>query len=220
MKKGNDIKKVLIIGGKGNGTVIAGAMIDACAKGETDYEFCGFINDDETNIEGFPVVGKLKNIRFFIEKGFYFIFTLYKIGHQMERIALLNSLKIPEYLWFTFIHPLSYIAPNVKIGKGSVVMPFSAVSFGAEIGDHCLLMVSSSVGHNTKIENCCHIAAQACIGSCVEIRKGVHVGLNATVRENLVMGEYSVLGMGAVLLSSVPDHEIYAGNPALFKKEA
>jgi acetyltransferase-like isoleucine patch superfamily enzyme len=64
------------------------------------------------------------------------------------------------------------------------------------------------------------VAAQACVGAKLKVGKGVHFGLNCTVRENLTIGDYATIGMGAVLTKNVGEKEIWAGNPAKFLRMA
>ncbi len=213
------MKKVIIIGGLGNGSVIANAIIDANKRGFKEWEFAGYLNDrveKEESIEGFPILGKLADVQKFIKKGFNFIYTIYRIDGQKERIELFESLKIPESQLAIFIHPAAYIAPNVKVGKGTVVMPNVSISSGTKIGKCCLIMVGATIGHNNEIGNYCHFAAQSCTSSFVKTEEGVHLGLNSTVRENLLIGKYSTLGMGSVLLENMEAEEIWAGNSAKF----
>ncbi len=219
-------KKVIILGGSGNGSVVAAAIQDANSRGYKEYEVAGYLNDrldPGHDIEGKPVLGGLKDAIRFIEEGYYFINTIYRIDGQDRRIALFENMNIPESNLATFIHPLSYVAANVKVGPGCVIMPHASVSSGVKLGRCCLVMVNAVIGHNSRIDDYCHVAAQSCLGACNRVKKGVHLGLNASVRENLTLGEYSALGMGGVLLNDMGDFEIWTGVPAkllrLAKKE-
>jgi acetyltransferase-like isoleucine patch superfamily enzyme len=58
------------------------------------------------------------------------------------------------------------------------------------------------------------------VGSYLKIARGVHIGLNASVRENLTLGECSSLAMGGVLVNDMKDYEIWAGVPAKFLRMA
>ena len=209
-------KKVLIMGGGGNASVIAFAIIDANLRGDKSLEFVGYINDrDEVNeIEGYPVVGGLKDIPDLINQDYYFINAIGKIGVQKDRIALLESLNIPDERYVTFIHPLAYVAPNVRLGPGCVVMPNVSISPGTRIGKCTRVMVNAIIGHNNNIGEYCFFAAHSCTGAYLNIRDGVFVSLNATVREFLTLESYSTVGMGAVLTKSIGENEIWIGNPA------
>lgn len=215
-------KKVIILGGLGNGSVIANAIVDANKHGYKEWEFVGYLNDrvkKDSLIEGFPVLGKTKDASKFIKKDYYFINTIYRIDGQQKRIKLFESLKIPDSSLATFIHPMAYVAPNVKLGHGTVIMPNVSISSGTIFGKCCLVMVGATIGHNNEIGNYCHFAAQCCTSSFIKISAGVHVGLNATIRENLKIGKNSALGMGSILLKSIDENEIWAGNPAKFIRQ-
>jgi acetyltransferase-like isoleucine patch superfamily enzyme len=47
------------------------------------------------------------------------------------------------------------------------------------------------------------------------IKKGASVGANATIMGGVVLGKYSLIGAGAVVTKSVPDHAMVYGNPAI-----
>lgn len=66
----------------------------------------------------------------------------------------------------------------------------------------------------------CHVGKGAFITACAELSGGVRVGENAWIGPNssfmqkVVIGERSVIGLGAVVTKSVPAFTVYAGNPA------
>ena len=212
-------KHVVILGGLGNGSVIAAAIEDACRRGEKEWEVAGYLNDRipvGEEIEGFPVLGPLTEVPRFLDEGYSFINTIYRIDGQKKRQELFESLEIPDDNLATFIHPLAYVPPGVRIGPGSVIMPYGMISPGVTLGRGCLVMVGASLGHNTEIADHCHFAAQSCVGAYITIGRGVHIGLNASVRENLTIGDGGTLAMGAVLLEDIGEGQIWGGVPAKF----
>ncbi len=209
--------KVIIIGGIGNGTAIAAAIDDANRRGNDELVCAGFLNDrfeSSETIEDYPVLGRLTEADRFLSEGYSFINTIYRIDGQEQRIKLFEDLNIPDDRLATFVHPLAYVAPNVKLAPGSVIMPNASISPSAVLGKGCLVMVSANIGHNTVVDDYCHFAAQSCVSSFVKVGKGVHVGLNASVRENLELGDWSTVAMGAVLMNNINKYEIWAGVPA------
>jgi len=212
-------RKVLILGGLGNGSVIAEAIQDANRRGYQEWEFCGYLNDRipvGSFIEGKPVIGKLENIQKMINRDYFIINTIYRIDGQKKRIGIFENLKIPENKLATFVHPTVYHATDVKLSPGTVLMPHVSISSRVEIGKASLIMVGASIGHNTKIGSYCHFAAQSCISSYVKIGTGVHIGLNATIREQVTIGDFAAVGMGSVVLDNIPSNQVWAGNPARF----
>ena len=217
------MRKVAILGGLGNGAVVAAAIEHARRMGATDLEVAGFLNDREeqgTIIDMFPVIGKTSDAKRLLESGYWFINTILRIDGNRERIEMFESLGIPDDRLATFVHPMAYVAPSVQLGAGCVIMPNVSMSPGTKLGRGCMMMAGSMMGHDNVVGDFCHIAAQAAVGSYLTIGKGVHIGLNATVRENLTIGDYATLGAGAMLTKNIGANEIWAGNPAKFLRKA
>ena len=217
------MRKVLILGGLGNGSVIANAITHAQRLGATDLVCAGFLNDRTPvgeYIDDYPVLGRVADAPRFQAEGYLFINTILRIDNQCERLDLFAQLGIDDAHLATFVHPMAYVAPNVKMEPGTVIMPQACVSPGTHFGRGCLVMVAATIGHDNEIGEFTHIAAQTCVGSYLKIGRGVHIGLNATIRENLTIADYATIGMGAVLTKDVGEKEIWVGNPAKFLRKA
>lgn len=217
------MRKVAILGGKGNAALVAAAMEHARRMGATEWEVAGFLNDREpvgSIIDMFPVIGKTTDAKRLLDDGYWFVNAILRIDGNHERIAMFENLGIPDDRLATFVHPMAYVAPSVQLGAGCIIMPNVSMSQGTKLGKGCLMMVGSMMGHDNIVGDFCHIAAQAAVGSYLTIGKGVHIGLNATVKENLSIGDFATLGAGAVLTKNMGENEIWAGNPAKFLRYA
>ena len=217
------MSKVAILGGLGNGAVVAAAIEHARRMNATDLEVAGFLNDRAeigSMIDMFPVIGKVSDAKRLLDEGYWFINTILRIDGNKERIAMFENLGIPDDRLVTFVHPMAYVAPSVQLGAGCIIMPNVSMSPGTKLGKGCLMMAGAMMGHDNVVGDFCHIAAQAAVGSYLQIGKGVHIGLNATIRENLTIGDFATLGAGAVLTKNIGEKEIWAGNPAKFLRNA
>jgi UDP-3-O-[3-hydroxymyristoyl] glucosamine N-acyltransferase len=168
-----------------------------------------------SRIEGIPVLGDNKQAKKFVEAGYYFINAEYKLDNQPELIRNFKKLKIPESRLITFVHPRAYIAKNVVLSPGVIVMANAAISSGSKIGKCTILMSGATVGNNSNISDYCFLDSQACLGAFVKAGEGVHIGLNSTIKESVVMKRMSSVAMGSVLLRDTSTLEIWAGNPAI-----
>ena len=217
--------KVIIIGGLGSGTVIAQAIMDANNRGDLSAVVEGFMSHDKEVgelIEGIPVVVKQskENVAKCFGEGYKFIFALHRMDGGERFTSLYDELGLGPEMMATFIHPNTYVAPNVVVKPGAIILPFVMISAGAIIGGNTLIMTGATVGHNTELADFTHVASQAVVGAYIKTSVGTHVGLNATIREYITIGKYSTIGMGSVLTKNVGDHEMWVGNPAKFLRKS
>ena len=86
-------KKVVIIGGEGNGGVIAACIEDNRNRySDFEWELVGFINDYETEVCGYPVVGKLSDIPSLLQTtDYYFSWAIHLVGRNVKTVELFLS---------------------------------------------------------------------------------------------------------------------------------
>ena len=201
--------KIVIIGGRGNGTVVASTIEDC-----SDHEVVGFLNHgNDTEIEGYPVLGPPENW-IDMDLDVYFIFTLSSVKVTSERYKLLKQLHIPEHRFASIIHPSAVVSKQAKIGKGVVMMPLVLVGPGVRIGNHSMLLGQSFIGHDTVLDEMVFVANNATIGGDIKIQRGAHIGSNSSILEHIIIQEYAVVGLGAVVVKDVSAYDVVVGNPA------
>ena len=209
-------KKVIIIGGVGNGTVVSSAVEDIMRK-SPEWELLGFLNDQMKvgeEVGGFSVLGTVDEAPRFNKKDCYFIYTLVTVKQAYERIQRLHSLGIPIEKFAILKHPTAVISRNVKLGYGVVLMPGVIISPGVTIGNHTQLYANSFVGHDTTVGDYCFIANNASVGGYITVEEGVHIGSNCSIIERVTLGRWSLVGLGSVVLGDVEPFTKVVGNPA------
>lgn len=216
------MKRLVIIGGHGNGTVVCSTIEDAIAESQ-EWQIEGFLNDRlemGEMIGGFPVLGKVDAAPRLNADDCYFVYTLAVVKIARERFQRLRELGIPPEKFATFKHPTAVVGRNVRLGHGVVLMPGVVISPDVTIGDHSQLYANAFVGHDTRMGDCCFIANNASVGGLVTVEEGAHIGSNSSIRERVVLGEWSIVGLGAVVLKDVLAYETVVGNPARSITEA
>lgn len=139
---------------------------------------------------------------------------------------------------------IGIIAKNCEIGEGTVVWHYAnlygcKIGKNCRIGSFVEIRPEVKIGDNCKIECGAYIPSGVTIGNNVfvgphvvftnglypkatgEWRKvptiiedGASIGANATIRCGVTIGKNSLIGCGAVVTKSVPQDEVWAGNPA------
>lgn len=211
------MKKLIIIGGFGNGTVVQSTVEDINAV-SPQWEIIGFLNDREEGlINGVPVLGKIEKEvvhKYLQDPDVYFFYTLISVKLNHKFLYKLHQLEIPKERFATIIHPTAVISKFAKIGYGTCIQPFVSVGPNVTIGDHVQIFAQSLVGHGAQLEDYSYVANNACIGADVRLKEGAYLGTNCTTLEFVTIGKWSIVGMGSVVIKSVDDFTKVVGNPA------
>jgi len=215
------LKRVIILGGHGDGVVIASSLDDLRALGEAVMPY-GFLNDHEpqgTLIGGLPVLGQIDEAdKFLDQKDVLFISAILKAKESYDRAKKVEGLIIPLERFLTLIHPQATVSTRAKIGAGTFVGPHVNIMPNVVIGNHCSFRASANVGHDCVVGDFCYMGPNSTLSGRVRLGNGVHIGPNASVLERVELGNYCLIGMGSVVLKSVPGFSIAFGNPAKVQK--
>ena len=211
------MKKLIIIGGYGNGTVVQSTVEDINSV-TPEWEILGFLNDKEVGlINSVPVLGpvdKLTVDKYMGDPNVFFFYSLISVKLNFKFLKKLTDLGIPREKFATIIHPTAVISKFSEIGYGTCIQPLVVVGPNTKIGNHVHIFAQALIGHGAKLEDYSYVANNACIGADVNLKEGAYLGTNATTLEFVTLGKWSITGMGAVVLKSVPDYAKVVGNPA------
>jgi len=211
-------KNVLIIGGEGNGGVVASCIKDMNDRFDNkELIVVGFLNDEVeigSEINGYPVMGKTSDVQKYIKQDFHFAFVVHPFGKGKIRYELFENLNIPLDRLVTVVHPSSVVAYNTNLAPGTLVMPNCHISNSTNIGIATFISPNSTIGHHCNIGKLCHFCTGSVSGSYLNIGDASDIGINATIVEKVNIGSFSSLAAGSVLNRKINDEEFFAGNPA------
>lgn len=91
------------------------------------------------------------------------------------------------------IHCKAWVAPQVKIGVGTVIMAGAVVQPGARIGRFCIINSGATVDHHCVLEDFVHIAPGAHLCGNVRIGEGALVGVGVGIEPGAVIPAWSVV---------------------------
>ncbi|WP_171946642.1 acyltransferase [Flaviramulus basaltis] len=117
-------------------------------------------------------------------------------------------------------HDLCIESPRlVSIGNNSSIMAHCTIFAGAgvEIGDNVQISancVISGATHPLDPER-----RKEQINKNVVIANNVWIGMSVSILPGVTIGENSIIGAGSVVTKSVPQNQIWVGNPAKLLKE-
>jgi len=215
-------KKVIIIGGEGNGGVVASLIEDNRLRfDDNKFEVIGFLNDFESGkkINDYDVLGSLEDSKKYLNKSdVMFVFAIHLIGRNPLIKKTFEQLEIPIEKYATIIHKSAFVAKNAILEPGVIVMSNSYVGPASKIGACTLIMANAMIGHNTTVGKLCHFSVGSITSSYVTIGDYSDVTLGARVLEKRKIGNFAVAGANSLITKDIPDHEIHVGSPAKFMK--
>ncbi|OEY73950.1 PglD-related sugar-binding protein [Salegentibacter salarius] len=209
------MKKLIIIGGHGNGTVAASTVEDL-NKRKKEWEIIGFLNDFEESIYHYPVLGPISKEsvnKYINDFNIFFLYTLITPKFREKSLNKLLDLKIPKEKFATVIHPTAVVSEFSKIGYGCVIQPLVSVGPGVEIDNFVQIFAQSLIGHDARIKDYGYVANNACVGAKVILEEGAYLGTNCSLLENIVIGKWAFVGMGSVVIKHVSNYTKVVGNP-------
>jgi sugar O-acyltransferase (sialic acid O-acetyltransferase NeuD family) len=109
----------------------------------------------------------------------------------------------------TFIHPMSSITVETKLGENCLIADLVAIQPGTMIGDNTIVRSLSAIGSNCKIGNHCWISAGATLADQVEVGDYSFIGAGSIIESGVSIGENNIIGLGSVITSNTHDGECY-----------
>ena len=214
-------KKVIIVGGEGNGGVIASAIADNRKRfNDDEWEVVGFVNDFEKEVDGYPVIGKMADIHDLINTtDYYFSWAIHLVGRNYKTAEMFSKANIPDERLATIVHKTAFVGERVVLGPGSFVMANSYVGPGAVVGKCSLIMANCSIGHNVKIGQLCHCSVGTVMTGYSELGFCADMAVASTILAYKKVGNYAMVAAASLATHDVPEGEIWAGSPAKLLKK-
>lgn len=136
------------------------------------------------------------------------------IGDNAARVRVSASLRQRGLLLATAISPNAYVAPDVAVGTGVLIVHGAVVNAGTRIGDDAIVNTGATVDHDGLIGNGAHIAPGCHLAGNVTVGRLSFLGVGTVVIPGIEIGSESTLGAGSVVIRDLGDNRMAWGNPA------
>ena len=135
-------------------------------------------------------------------------------GEPTDRIRLIKYLEEKNVKFATIIHPDTFIPESSHVGKGCIIQNQCFISCNVRIEDHVYIQPKVNIGHDDVLGKGCILSGMANLGGHVEISKFSFIGMSAVLKEDVKIGDNSIIGMASAVYKNVPDGMVAIGNPA------
>ncbi|WP_255769394.1 acetyltransferase [Pseudarthrobacter sulfonivorans] len=188
----------------------------AMVRSSGQYDVVGLLDDDRemagVTVDGAPVLGTIDDAAKYTHA---FILVCLGSGKAREMVVdRLSVMGLHEARYATAIDPSVQYPEGCRIGRGSILLRNVTLTASVTLGSHVVAMPSVTFTHDDDVADFATFAAGASLGGGVRVGRAAYLGMNSSVRERTSVGAYATVGMGAAVLSNVPDGETWVGVPA------
>lgn len=207
------MKNILIIGASGHGKVI----VDIIEK-QNKYRIQGFLDTYKQKgdkLFNYPILGTEDDLNDIVRKYdiygcFIAIGDNYTRKVMAEKIVFLNS----RIKFVNAIHPTAIIGKNVELGNGIAIMAGVIVNSDSNIGNFCILNTCSFLEHDGAMHDYSSISSGVRTGGNLTLMECSSICIGATVLENIIIENDTVIGAGALVNKNIPSLVVAYGVPA------
>jgi sugar O-acyltransferase (sialic acid O-acetyltransferase NeuD family) len=119
----------------------------------------------------------------------------------------------------TVIHPSVRMSRWVEVRPGTIIAAGSILTTQITLGPHTLVNLSCTIGHDTVVGAYCNINPGCQISGGVKFGEGVYFGTGAVIIQGKSVGDWSIIGAGAVVSADIPSHVTAVGVPCRVIKQ-
>ena len=208
------MKDLIIIGASGFGREVAWA-VERINKSMSTWHIVGFLDDDESlqgkEINGYKVLGKTTSVNDYPES-----FFVCAVGASRIREKIINRVKEinPAIKFGTIIDPSVEISELVTIGEGTIICAHTIITVNIAIGAHVIINLDCTIGHDAVLHDFVTVYPSANISGMTNIGHAAELGTGMQIIQGKKIGDYSIIGAGAVVVKDIPEKCTAVGSPA------
>jgi acetyltransferase EpsM len=207
-------KDLIVLGGGGHARVV----IQAAQSKPGEWNLAGYVDPTKRDSSrlGVKYLGE-DDVKIASDPAFAHCRFVLGLGSTFEaraRREIVQRLKLASERWATVVHARACVSPTAALAPGCVVLAGAYVNAGAAIGPHGIVNTGAIIEYDAVLGGFVHAAPAAVVAARTRIGDGSYLGIGCRIRERLTLGENVRVGMGAVVLRSVPSDRVVIGVPA------
>lgn len=207
------VRKLVLVGGGGTAADVL-TIVAAINAREHCYEVLGLLDDalpvDSQRWDARVLGGLATNF----DDDVQFVDCLGSPRSFRGREDLYARFGFDPDRFETLVHPAAIVAPNAKIGAGSILYPNTVVLSNVRIGKHVTILSGSVLNHEAEVGDWSILASGVMVSGAVHIGRSCYLGVGSSIRETVSIGDGSLVAMGAAVAGNVSVGSTVGGVPA------
>ena len=114
----------------------------------------------------------------------------------------------------TIVHSSCWVDPAAMIEPGCVLYPRSVIDKNVLVKHNTILNLNCTISHDTTIGSHSFLGPGVAAAGFVTIGENCFIGINSTIIDNIAIASGTHTGGGAVIIKTITEPGLYAGNPA------
>ncbi len=202
------MKKVILAG-----NAITADIIFCYLARDKRYEVVGLTVDDKyVNLRGISDLETIPISRIAEEKKPQDHLIIMAMGYNnlnQNRESMYKRLKKRGYHIETYIHPDAHVYTDHPLGDGCVVLPSAVIEPHVHLGENTIVWCNVTLAHHSKVAKHCWIASGSVISGQATVKRNSFVGVNTTIINEVVVGEYNIIGGGALISKNTKPNTVH-----------
>ncbi len=193
------------------GTGGLGREVHDIAESMGAWEIVGWLDDgepSESTVRNLPILGGgdwlAQNSP---------VHVAVAIGSPQVRRRLFAKVKAGGHKIASIISPHAVIGGEVRLGEGVILMQNAVLTSDVQVGEGAILNAGCIAAHDSRLGDFATMAPLSGLMGYATIQEGVNLGAGAIVMPSVTVGEWSIVGAGAVLKDDVPPNVTVVGVP-------
>ena len=205
---------IAIYGAGGFGREVL-TLLEQVNSQERRYNFIGFFDDGKvcgSDVNGYLVLGGINELNAHEGR----LALILALGDPMVKKTIYAKIKKNDVIYPSLVHPSVIVGDwnYVTLGKGCVICAGCLITVNITIHYFTILNLGCTVGHDTEIGAFSSFMPSVNISGEVKIEEGVYVGTGVKIINRLNIGNWTIVGAGAVVSRNLPACCTAVGIPA------
>jgi sugar O-acyltransferase (sialic acid O-acetyltransferase NeuD family) len=147
-------------------------------------------------------------------------FVAVAIGSPSARWRVMRALSFLHHRHLaTLVHPSAWLGERCTIGAGTLVYAGSVIDPDVKVGNLVLINKLCTLGHDATVGDYTTFAPGVNLGGDTHIAEGCDLGIGSATVQRIAIGEWSVVGAGAVVINDLEPNVTAVGVPAKVIKQ-